>query len=313
MAERKFDANSCTNWDRSTGSKRACPRPASRREKSSSALTSFNRRKPLRCASAICPRLSAKLPPSGLASTSSSGPSMRVKGVRNSWLTFPADPNRLPRGEHDAHRRLEALRPAARRPDRGGRPVEPAHAPRHVTVASKQAVGFLVGGPPGARLGHLFAHRLPPCAVPTLRNLSSFDPHGLRPRCSPSGFALRAVKTRLRPRHDPGAGEPRRGAKGDVGRGRDRGEGGVPGPQRASPIAVPAHSASAAGTFYRTQNLSLRRGGSAPGSATVRQEQSASNEPCGSRSACKRWDTHFWRGPSDARRVPVRPPRPAAV
>ena len=47
--------------------------------------------------------------------------------------------------------------------------------------------------------------------------------------------------------------------------------------------------------------------------ATVRQEQSASNEPCGSRSACKRWDTHFWRGPSDARRVPVRPPRPAAV
>ncbi len=80
-AERKFEASSAVNAPRSVGSNRAVARPASAREKSSSVLTRRISRSPLRCT--ISRRGS---PPCRMAS--SSGPSISVSGVRNSWLTL---------------------------------------------------------------------------------------------------------------------------------------------------------------------------------------------------------------------------------
>ena len=57
------------------------------REKSSSEFTSLSRRCALRCASSSCSRCAGGSVRAS-ASASSSGPSISVSGVRNSWLTF---------------------------------------------------------------------------------------------------------------------------------------------------------------------------------------------------------------------------------
>ena len=88
MAERKVEASSAVKRQRSTASKLAWVLPASMREKSSRALTSFSRRTPLRCATETSSRFAGRSPLSGLAKTSSSGLSIKVNGVRNSWLTL---------------------------------------------------------------------------------------------------------------------------------------------------------------------------------------------------------------------------------
>ena len=63
-------------------------RPASSREKSSRVLTSLSSRRALRWARATCSCRTAGSGSERAASASSSGPSIRVSGVRNSWLTF---------------------------------------------------------------------------------------------------------------------------------------------------------------------------------------------------------------------------------
>ena len=68
------------------GSYVARMRPASMREKSSRVLTSLSSRSELRWATSGC--LYSSDPGSLLCSWSSSGPSISVSGVRNSWLTF---------------------------------------------------------------------------------------------------------------------------------------------------------------------------------------------------------------------------------
>jgi hypothetical protein len=87
QAERKLLASSAVTAARSVGAYAAWTRPASMREKSSSALTSFCRRCALRRATASRPRCAGEVSPR--ASRSSTGPSSSVSGVRNSWLTLP--------------------------------------------------------------------------------------------------------------------------------------------------------------------------------------------------------------------------------
>ena len=62
--------------------------PASMREKSSSVLTSLSSRRPFRCTTASGSRSLRRSASVGARAASSSGPSMRVSGVRNSWLTL---------------------------------------------------------------------------------------------------------------------------------------------------------------------------------------------------------------------------------
>ena len=69
----------------STGRYSALILPASMREKSSSVLTSLSRRNPLRCTVSICCS-SRRDRGSRSLRISSSGPSISVSGVRNSWL-----------------------------------------------------------------------------------------------------------------------------------------------------------------------------------------------------------------------------------
>ncbi len=84
-AERKTLASSAVTAARSTGSKRARIRPASMREKSSRVLTSLPMRSALRrMTSSSPPTLSPA--PASCPRSSSSGPVIRVSGVRNSWL-----------------------------------------------------------------------------------------------------------------------------------------------------------------------------------------------------------------------------------
>ncbi len=84
-AERNELARSAVSCVRSVGSNEAAMRPASMREKSSRAFTSFSSRRPLRY---TVSRLSPDSAPAGEAIASSVGPSNSVSGVRNSWLTF---------------------------------------------------------------------------------------------------------------------------------------------------------------------------------------------------------------------------------
>ncbi len=84
--ERKVLASSRVRSDRSSGSNSACERPASMREKSRRALTSFSTRSVLRCATSRSARSRGGVAASCRAS--SSGPSISVSGVRNSWLTL---------------------------------------------------------------------------------------------------------------------------------------------------------------------------------------------------------------------------------
>ncbi len=68
---------------RSVGSYDASTRPASMREKSSSVLTSFERRSAFRCTNDQRSRSSGDSVPAP-PSASSAGPSIKVSGVRNS-------------------------------------------------------------------------------------------------------------------------------------------------------------------------------------------------------------------------------------
>jgi hypothetical protein len=87
IAARKTLASSAVNVPRSTGSKRACIRPASMREKSSRLFTSRPSRSALRWMTSTSSR--TRSPASARASRSSAaGPRIRVSGVRNSWLTL---------------------------------------------------------------------------------------------------------------------------------------------------------------------------------------------------------------------------------
>ena len=88
QADRKLLASSAVSAARSVGSYDARTRPASIREKSSSVLTSFSSRRPLRWAVSSRSRWPGGSGSSASASASSTGPSIRVSGVRNSWLTF---------------------------------------------------------------------------------------------------------------------------------------------------------------------------------------------------------------------------------
>ncbi len=87
-ADWNMPPSSAVKAARSTGPNRACSRPASSREKSSSAFTSFSKRSAFWCASRSRSCWSAVSGAVESASVSSSGPSMSVSGVRNSWLTF---------------------------------------------------------------------------------------------------------------------------------------------------------------------------------------------------------------------------------
>ncbi|MNN27016.1 hypothetical protein D3C81_1405380 [compost metagenome] len=93
MAERNSEASSAVNAGRSVGWGCFCTRPASIREKSSSALTSFSSRRPLRWVISTSWRSASSrgltwAVSSARFSSSSSGPSISVSGVRNSWLIF---------------------------------------------------------------------------------------------------------------------------------------------------------------------------------------------------------------------------------
>ena len=87
VAELNTAAVSCASRPRSTGAKLAVTRPDSKRERSSSALTSRSSRSALRWATSIRSRWTAGSG-SGSASASPSGPSMSVSGVRNSCETL---------------------------------------------------------------------------------------------------------------------------------------------------------------------------------------------------------------------------------
>src|SRR3569623_1344731 len=83
MAERKVLARSTVNAARSMGSNTASMRLASMRLKSSSVLTSFSSRRPLRCTSASSWRSTVTASSPGMRSSmSSSGLSISVSGVR---------------------------------------------------------------------------------------------------------------------------------------------------------------------------------------------------------------------------------------
>ena len=88
QADRKLLASSAVSTARSVGSYDARARPASIREKSSRVLTSFSSRSPLRWAVSSRSRWPGGSGSSASARASSTGPSIRVSGVRNSWLTF---------------------------------------------------------------------------------------------------------------------------------------------------------------------------------------------------------------------------------
>ena len=87
-AERKLLARSAVNVARSVGSKTARTRPASMREKSSSVFTSLRSRSPLRLTTPAGCGGGRQIGAGCAASRSSTGPSIRVSGVRNSWLTL---------------------------------------------------------------------------------------------------------------------------------------------------------------------------------------------------------------------------------
>ncbi len=53
-------------------------------------------------------------------------------------LAAPADPDRLARGQHDAHRGLQAARPLCRRPERRRGPVQRPHARGQLAVAVQE-------------------------------------------------------------------------------------------------------------------------------------------------------------------------------
>ena len=63
-------------------------RPASMREKSSRVLTSLSSRRRCGARVELTRGVRRKLPSPSRASASSSGPSIKVSGVRNSWLTL---------------------------------------------------------------------------------------------------------------------------------------------------------------------------------------------------------------------------------
>ena len=86
--ESNIAASSAVRVARSIGAKRGRSRPASRREKSRSAFTSFRRRSALSWARVRRARCVAGRTAVPSASASSSGPSMSVSGVRSSWLTL---------------------------------------------------------------------------------------------------------------------------------------------------------------------------------------------------------------------------------
>jgi hypothetical protein len=87
-AERNMLTRSAVTAARSTGSYDAVSRPDSRREKSSSVLTSLSRRSALRWTSSVRSRCAGGSGASVSARASSHGPSMSVSGVRNSWETL---------------------------------------------------------------------------------------------------------------------------------------------------------------------------------------------------------------------------------
>src|SRR5262249_47932084 len=65
-------------------------------------------------------------------------------------LLAPADPDRLTRGEHDAHRGLEAARPEFGAAEGGGRPVERPHArPKLATTREKLQILLKLRAPKG--------------------------------------------------------------------------------------------------------------------------------------------------------------------
>ena len=88
ITERKPLARSAVNAGKSTGATFACMRPACTREKSSSVFTSRSSRSALRRTSCSRSRWAAGSGSSASARLSSSGPSISVSGVRNSWLTL---------------------------------------------------------------------------------------------------------------------------------------------------------------------------------------------------------------------------------
>ena len=84
IAERRLLAMSRVSAPRSVAANVASLRPASRRENSSSVLTSLSSRNALR--RAVVASSAWRSSPARVSS--SSGPSISVSGVRNSWLTF---------------------------------------------------------------------------------------------------------------------------------------------------------------------------------------------------------------------------------
>ncbi len=87
-AARKTLASSAVKAARSVGWYRARTRPASMREKSSRVLTSLRRRRPLRLTTSSSCLTAGGSSQEPRPSRSSTGPSISVSGVRNSWLTL---------------------------------------------------------------------------------------------------------------------------------------------------------------------------------------------------------------------------------
>ena len=88
QAERKLLARSAVSSARAVGSYAARTRPASILEKSSKLLTRLCRRSPLRCTSSRRSRCNGGNGSFDAARASLTGPSIKVSGVRNSWLTL---------------------------------------------------------------------------------------------------------------------------------------------------------------------------------------------------------------------------------
>ena len=141
IADRNTLASSAVNAARSVATKLAWTRPASIREKSRSVFTSLSSLSPFRChpTRSAPSGVTAEGPP--LERSSSSGPSIRVSGVLNSWLHV---------AEEDGLRSIELgepLRPVPLVLERPGIRDGGGNVPRHEI---EEPAVVLVELPPGA-------------------------------------------------------------------------------------------------------------------------------------------------------------------